>query len=287
MTTTNNTNNINDKVLFITGASTGIGLAITKYFLEKGYKVAATSRSKENLLKVVGNNDPNQFLALENDLLNDEAIKKTVEEVVSTFGRIDIVVNNAGFGYYGPAEGHTMQDYKNLFDINVFSYASVMSHVTKHLKPGSHLFNVSSICSTWAFPLFASYTATKFALDGLTESYAAEVKELLGINVTILNLGTFQSSFQSGTREPSIDLKAKYASVYASAAEVMKTLEWKDPVKIAEIIQQVSDRQGPAPLHLFIGPDSDHLARQKIKLLQKDLDDNVDLTVHKFLPTSA
>ncbi|EGG23787.1 short-chain dehydrogenase/reductase SDR [Cavenderia fasciculata] len=269
MTTTNN----NNKVLFITGASTGIGLAITKYFLEKGYKVAATSRSKDNLLKVVGNDDPNQFLALENDLLNDEAIKKTVEEVVSTFGRIDIVVNNAGFGYYGPAEGHTMQDYKNLFDIN----------------PGSHLFNVSSICSTWAIPLFASYSASKSALDGLTESYAAEVKELLGINVTILNIGTFQSSFQSSTREPSIDLKAKYASVYASfsSSESLKLLEWKDPVKIAEIIQQVSDRQGPAPLHLFIGPDSDHLARQKIKLLQKDLDDNVDLTVHKFLPSSA
>ncbi|EGG25004.1 hypothetical protein DFA_03250 [Cavenderia fasciculata] len=287
MTTNTNNNNNNEKVLFITGASSGIGLAITKYFLEKGYRVAATSRSKDNLLKVVGNNDPNQFLALENDLLNDEAIKKTVEEVVSSFGRIDIVVNNAGFGCYGPAEGHTIQDYKNLFDINFFSCASVMSHVTKHLKPGSNLFNVSSSASTWAYPLFGSYSATKFALDGLTESYAAEVKDFLGINVTILNIGSFQSSIQSSIREPSIDLKAKYATVYTSAAEDLKSLEWKDPIKIAEIIQQVSDRQGPAPLHLFIGPDSDHLARQKIKLLQKDLDENLDLTVHKFLPSSA
>ncbi|KAF2073759.1 hypothetical protein CYY_004928 [Polysphondylium violaceum] len=271
-----------DKVFFIVGGSSGIGLIVTKAFIQLGYRVASTSRSKENLIKAVGITDTNKFLALENNLLSDQEIKKTIEQVYQHFGRIDVVFCNAGFGTMGTVEEVSDENLRSMFDINFFSAASTLRHVTSFLKSGSHVFLLSSICGLYALPGNSAYNITKFAMDGLGESYAKDVQEL-GIKVTILNAGSFESTFVSNIKTAARDLKEKYIETYKTVNELIKGLNFKDPNKFADIIVQVVQKEGDAPLHLFIGPDANELANQKIQHLSKELKENEEFTTKRFL----
>ncbi|KAF2074819.1 hypothetical protein CYY_003883 [Polysphondylium violaceum] len=280
------TNNNNDKVFFIIGASSGIGLSVTKQFINAGYKIAATSRSKDNLLKVFNIHDESRFLALENDLLDDKKIKATIDQVYQHFGRIDVVFSNAGFGIAGVTEEISDENLRSLFDINFFASASVLRHVTEYLVKGSHVFMVSSFGGFHPIPSNSAYNATKFAMDGLSESYAEEVEDL-GIKVTIINSGSFASSFGSGMKPAARDLKEKYSAIYKKTYELVNNLEYKDPTKFAEIVLEVTESASKAPLHLFIGPDANNFANIKIDRLVKELKENELLTTQRFLTPSV
>ncbi|EGG22206.1 hypothetical protein DFA_04324 [Cavenderia fasciculata] len=271
------------KVLFMVGASSGFGLSITKLFLEKGFRVAATARSKEQLIKAVGETDTNKFLALENNLKEDEAINKTVQDIVSHFGRIDIVFCNAGYGISGVNEEVSDQNLRDIFNINFFAYASVLRHVTKYLQSGAHVFLLSSIGGFNPFPGSIAYNTTKFAVCALGESYAAEVKAF-GIKVTNLNSGAFATSFGSGMQPAAINLQEKYKDIYQKAGEFYTSLILKDAGKFSELILEYVNSDKPeAPLNLFIGADANQLAHEKIAQLQKDLKDNEQFTIDRFL----
>jgi len=283
-TSTSSSSSNKDKVFFIIGASSGIGLSVTKHFINAGYRVAATSRSKENLLNVIGVNDSSKFLALENDLLKDQEIQKTIDQVIEHFGRIDVVFCNAGYGIIGTTEETSDEDLRALFNINFFASASVLRHVTKYLQKGSHVYLVSSFGGFYPIPVSSAYNATKFAMDGLAESYADEVDDL-GIKVTIINSGSFQSSF---TPKPAaLDLKVKYSGIYKKVHELVKGLTFKDPNQFAEIIVEVTEKysktDSKAPLHLFIGPDANMFANLKINNLVNELKENQQLTTQRFL----
>ncbi|EGG20110.1 short-chain dehydrogenase/reductase family protein [Cavenderia fasciculata] len=273
------------KVVFVVGSSTGVGLAVTKHFLNNGYRVAATARSKETLIKAVGIQDgsssSSSFLALEDDLQDDEKINQTIQQVMKHFGRIDIVLFNAGKGLLGTVEEISDQELKEVFNINFFACASVLRHVTKHLESGAYVFTTSSIVAVLQSPIIGAYCATKSAMDGLVVSYAKEV-EPLGIRCTTLNLGGFDSQFAQAAQHAAANLKERYAATYQPFPAFVKSIEKKDPNNIGPILLEMVNRcDRPAPSHLFIGLDAINISRNVYGGLEKEIDQFEHLTALK------
>ncbi|HMF73028.1 MAG TPA: SDR family oxidoreductase, partial [Flavitalea sp.] len=177
-----------NKVWFITGASKGLGLSLVKKLLQKGYRVAATSRNVKELQREV-DGTPDQFLALNVDLTNESSVKAAIDETVQHFGNIDVVVNNAGYGIVGSLEELSDEEARENFNINVFGSLNVIRKSMPYLRSqgSGHIFNISSIGGfNGVFPGFGLYTASKFAVHGFSESLVAEVKPF-GVKVTIVS----------------------------------------------------------------------------------------------------
>lgn len=169
----------NKSVWFVTGASKGLGLTLVRELLAAGYAVAATSRNLDALRQgVPGAND--RFLPLRMALSSEESMRQALEATISTLGGLDVVVNNAGYGQLGGLEEISDQEARQNFEVNVFGLLNVLRVATPYLRQrgASRVFNISSSGGFMGnFPGWGMYCATKFAVAGLTESYAAEVKE--------------------------------------------------------------------------------------------------------------
>ena len=186
----------NNKVWFITGASKGLGLELAKKLLSEGKRVAATSRTESALIKELGN--PSEyFLPLEMDLTNEQSVKNAIEVTVSHFKTIDVLVNNAGYGLLGSLEELTDAESRKNYEVNVFGLLNVIRNTMPYMRANKsgHIFNIASIGGyNGGFPGWGIYCSTKFAVAGLTESLAAEVKEF-GVNVTLVYPGYFRTDF--------------------------------------------------------------------------------------------
>lgn len=184
------------KVWFVTGASKGLGLTLVRELLAAGYAVAATSRNLEALRQAVPGAD-DRFLPLHMDLSNEESVRQAIEVTIGTLGGLDVVVNNAGYGQLGGLEEISDQEARQNFEVNVFGLLNVLRVATPYLRQRSagRVFNISSSGGFMGnFPGWGIYCATKFAVAGLTESYAAEVKEF-GIQATVVYPGSFRTDF--------------------------------------------------------------------------------------------
>lgn len=263
------------KVWFITGASKGLGLTLVKELLQQGYGVAATSRSLKDLQDAVDTNNSN-FLPLAVDLINEASVKNAIENTIAHFGKIDVVVNNAGYGQIGTLEEITDQEARQNFDVNVFGSLHVIRHVMPHLRANrsGYIFNISSIGGFFGnFPGWGIYCATKFAVAGFTESLAAEVKPF-GVHATVVYPGYFRTNFltKESLAVPSNPI-AEYEEARASQAAHQETINGNqlgDPEKAAAVLIQIASEANP-PLHLFLGQDASDLAQSKIQAIQKDL----------------
>jgi NAD(P)-dependent dehydrogenase (short-subunit alcohol dehydrogenase family) len=266
---------MNNKVWYVTGASKGLGLALVKKLLHYGYKVAATSRNINELKTAVDNSNGN-FLPLAVDLVDETSVQKSIVQTIAQFQKIDVVVNNAGFGLVGALEELTDAEARNNFDVNVFGSLNVIRQVLPHLRKqqSGHIFNVASIGGfTGAFPGFGIYCATKFAVHGFTESLAAEVQPF-GINATVVSPGYFRTHFLS---DASLSVPKNSIADYVNVRAVQDTHQQNinfnqpgDPDKAADVMIAVAAQQNP-PLHLFLGQDAYDLAVQKIEAVQKDM----------------
>ena len=264
------------KVWFITGASRGFGLEMTEQLLNAGHRVAATSRTLDGLREAVGAST-DSFLPLEVDLVNEASVDQAIQTTVATFGRLDFVVNNAGYGQLGSLEELSDGESRTNFDVNVFGTLNVIRSAMPQLrKQGTgHIVNFSSIAGlNGSFPGWGIYCATKFAVEGLSESLAEEV-EPFGVRVTIVEPGYFRTDFLS---DQSLNLPANKLAEYATVRESeafhtdqMKGQQPGDPVKaVAAVIEAVtSDRP---PLRLLLGEDAYTMARKKIEALDRDME---------------
>ncbi|MDR6567357.1 Short-chain dehydrogenase [Chitinophaga ginsengisegetis] len=271
----------NKKVWFVTGASKGLGRSLVKQLLGKGYKVAATSRSIEDLRKIATDED---FLPLAVDLKNENSIQAAVKETISRFGRIDVLVNNAGYGQVGSIEELSDAESRSNFDVNVFGLLNVTRNILPQMRAqqSGQIFNISSIAGfTGGFPGFGIYCATKFAVDGLSESLAAEVKPF-GISVTIVSPGYFRTDFlTSGSLGVPANPLAAYEAVRATQHAHQEEINGNqpgDPEKAVAAIIDIADMEN-APLHLFLGEDAYNLAYQKIAALEAELEQWKEVTV--------
>jgi len=267
--------NSNQKVWYITGASKGLGLALAKQLLSEGKKVAATSRSLEDLKKAVGENE--NFLPLAVNILSEESVEESIKNTVERFGSIDVVVNNAGYGLAGALEELTDAETRQNFDVNVFGSLNVIRKVLPYLRKqqSGHIFNVSSIGGfTGSFPGFGIYCATKFAVQGFTESLAEEVKDF-GIKATIVSPGYFRTNFLN---DSSLNVPKNQLQEYKAVREVQAAHENEingnqqgDPQKAALAFIKTADMQNP-PVHLFLGQDAYDMAEVKIQAVRNNME---------------
>lgn len=263
------------KVWFVTGASKGLGLSLVKKLLKEGYRVAATSRSKTDLEKAVGINNE-AFLPLAVDLKNESSVNKAISETVARFGAVDVVVNNAGYGLSGSIEELSDEEVRQNFDINVFGVLNVIRKVLPYMRKqkSGHIFNIASIGGfTGLFPGFGSYTATKFAMHGFSESLAAEIKPF-GIHITIVSPGYFRTQFlDAGSLGLPKNQIADYQLVRENEQVHQNNINGNqagDPDKASAVMIEVAEQKEP-PLHLFLGKDAYQLADAKIKSVQQDM----------------
>lgn len=247
------------KIWFITGSGRGIGARIAQAALDAGDKVVATGRNLEQLTATYAQYGENVLcLALDTTVENDSIAAVAAAE--ARFGRIDVLVNNAGFGQLGLFEELAGSDIERQFNTNVFG----LMHVTRAVLPGmrqrrgGHIINLASVGGFMGFDGASVYCAAKFAVEGFSESLALEVAQF-GINVTILEPGFFrtdfldQSSVKYGSRK--VDGYDDGAASSRSTYESYNHKQPGDPVKLGQVVVKLARLPEP-PLHFVAGTDA-------------------------------
>lgn len=263
------------KTWFVTGASQGLGLTLVHELLAAGYNVAATSRKLAELQQAVPATD-GRFLPLQMDLGDESSVRQAIAQTIATFGRLDVVVNNAGYGQIGALEELSDAEARHNFDINVFGLLHVLRHTTPQLRQqgAGRVFNIASVGGyTGNFPGWGIYCATKFAVAGLTESYAAEVQEF-GVQATVVYPGYFRTNFLTsgslGTPQQPLPAYQSVRDSQQAHEEQINGHQPGDPVKAAAVLMQAAEA-AQQPLHLFLGADAHGMAEQKIAAVRQDM----------------
>jgi NAD(P)-dependent dehydrogenase (short-subunit alcohol dehydrogenase family) len=230
-------------VWFVTGASKGLGLCLVQKLLAAHYRVAATSRSLPELQRALGAKT-DQFLPLEVDIRDPAAVERAVAATRETFGALDVVVNNAGYGQLGTLEEATDEEARRCFDVNVFGTLNVLRAALPHLREqrAGHVFNIASIGGFFGgFSGWGVYCSTKFAVAGLSESLHEDMAPF-GVKVTLVYPGYFRTSFLG---KESLVLPARRLPAYEAAraseaqhVEVIAGQQPGDPEKLADVLIQ-------------------------------------------------
>lgn len=252
------------KVWLVTGTSKGLGLNLTKLLLSEGHKVIATTRNTKVLEKEITSNTVNLY-PVELDLTSDKAVKKAIDKSVEKLGRIDIVVNNAGYSLVGSMEEMTDEEFRTTMDVNLFGTVNIIRNIMPYMRrqQSGHIINISSNAGYVGIGKAASYNAAKFGVIGVSEALAEEVKDF-GVNVTVVAPGQFRTQFMD-----SISYAKNRIDVYGiDEAEKMWSKysgqQLGDPEKLVKILVKITEMSKP-PLHLLLGPDTYELVTQKRK----------------------
>ena len=270
------------KVWFITGASKGLGLELSKTLLSRGFNVAATSRNKKALNEAIGSlPESARFLPIEADLSDQASIANAVRQAEEAFGKIDVLVNNAGYGIGGAIEELNDAEARASFEVNVFATVETTRAVLsgmRHRRSG-HIINISSIAGFAPATGWAMYAAAKFAIIGLTEVLAEDVKEF-GIHATVVAPGGFRTSFlKEGSLVIAEHPMQEYTAVRASHARYagLDGKQGGDPAKAAEMFIALTEQPAP-PVLFFMGGDAYNRAKARLSFLSQGLEQNRDLS---------
>ena len=263
------------KTWFVTGASRGLGLELVRQLLERGENVTATTRSTERLTAALQGTDTTRLLARTLDLTDEQAVDDAVRATTERFGGLDVVVNNAGYGFLAAVEEVTDTEAREMFDVQVFGVWNVLRSVLPLFRAtrSGHVVNVSSILGLTTFPGWGLYCAGKYALEGLTGSLAAEVADH-GVKVNLVEPGYLRTDFLTSRSLglPSVQ-RGGYESIRAmtEAHQAMPGTQLGDPVRAAAAIIALVDA-GDAPLHQLLGSDSYGLAQAAVQALAADVE---------------
>ncbi|MGW5361510.1 oxidoreductase [Actinopolymorpha pittospori] len=261
-------------VWFVTGASRGLGAEIVRAALARGHQVVATARDAEVVLRTFPNK-ADSLLAASVDVTDQRQVQAAVEAAVERFGRIDVLVNNAGRGLLSAVEEASDQAARAVFDVNVFGVLNVQRAVlpTMRAQRSGHVLNMSSVGGFTTAPGWGLYAATKFALEGMSEALRAEL-EPLGIHVTIVEPGGFRTDFLDGS---SLHVEPPMIADYVSTAGVTRDivaannhLQRGNPVRLAAAIIDLTETEKP-PLRLQLGADSVARIEAKIEQVGREL----------------
>ena len=263
------------KVWYVTGASQGLGLTLVKKLLHDGYRVAATSRDAHTLSQAVGLIDKDRFLSLAVDLNNQDCIDESIKQTMTAFGRIDVLVNNAGYGMSGTVEETAEQDIRNIFNVNVFATINVVKGVLPIMRnqKSGYIINVGSVAGFVGAPSWSVYSATKAAVAAFSEVIALDVKEF-GIKVTVVEPSGFRTGFLA---KNSLALTASKIEGYESLKNTqdrylsMNGQQAGDPERAAEIFIELAESTEP-PMHMFLGNDAYNRASEKLAAMSLELE---------------
>lgn len=257
-------------VWFITGCSTGFGRALAEHVLKLGYRVVVTARqtAKINMLKQYG-----AALILPLDVTDERAMIAAVAAAEQTFGRIDVLVNNAGIGYFAAVEESEEKAVRQMFDINVFGLGAMIKAVLPGMRArrSGFIVNISSIAGIRSFPAMGYYCATKAAVEGLSGSLAQEV-EPLGIRVMVVEPSGFRTDWAGRSAEESGLQIADYAKTAGAARHHLRTDSGEQPGDPSLAAQPIVEavESGKAPHHLLLGNNAYDQAVAQLAMLGKD-----------------
>lgn len=263
------------KVWLITGSSTGFGRSLAEAVLHHGDRVIATARKPEQLNDLV-TQYPDTVKALRLDVTQPQNVREVVEAAIATFGRIDVLVNNAGYGLIGALEEVSDEQIQRNFDTNLFGAIHMMRAVLPVMRQqqSGHIINMSAIAGFTNELGFSIYGGAKFALEGVSEALYGEVAPL-GINVTIVEPGPFRTDFIGRSLDRAETSMEAYQGTVGKFLQFLNTIEGNqpgDPDKAAQVLIQVVNAEKP-PLRLVLGHYAYSKFRQKIESLTQELND--------------
>jgi len=243
------------RVWFITGTSTGFGYLLAEEALKRGERVIATARDVSKLSRLA-RKYPDRIHTLTLDVTNPNEITSIAQQGIAAFGHVDTLVNNAGYGVNGAIEEVSEDEFEPMFQTNVYGLIRVTRAFLPHFRQrrSGHIFNLSSIGGLIGSPGWGFYNATKFAVEGLSEALAEEMKPL-GVHVTVVEPGPFRTDFLGRSSKLARRQLRDYATTAGKAREYLKTQSGKqpgDPQKAVEAIITAANSPKP-PLHLILG----------------------------------
>ncbi|MGO4380622.1 oxidoreductase [Pseudoduganella sp. RAF53_2] len=269
------------KVWFITGASRGFGSLIARDALARGDYVVATARKAESVTEALGAH-PN-LLAVQLDVTREAAAIVAAQQAVERFGRIDVLVNNAGFGLLGAVEESSADEVRKLYDTNVFGLLNVTRAVLPVMRKqrSGHVMNISSVGGYSAYYGWGVYGSTKFAVEGLSEAMSMELAPL-GIHATVVEPGFFRTDFLDAT---SLTETAARIEDYAETVGAMRTFaaganhqQPGDPQKLSKAILKLADAEKP-PVRLQLGSDTVARVRAKNQQVEQEMAQWIDVAM--------
>ena len=271
MATTNSKSEITEKpVWFITGCSTGFGRELAKYVLERGYRTVVTARNPAEVKDLAAKGET---LALKLDVTDQGQIDAAIKAAQEKFGRIDVLVNNAGIGYFAAVEESEEDPVRQMFEVNVFGLGRMIHAALPGMRQrrSGFIVNFSSIGGLRSFPSLGYYNATKYAVEGLSEALWQEV-EPLGIKVMLVEPSGFRTDWAGRSANESqrqIDDYAATAGAWRSQVRASSGQQPGDPVRAAQAIIKAVESPNP-PHHLLLGGFAYDAAMAKLGELRKE-----------------
>ncbi len=262
------------KRILITGVSSGFGHALAAAALAQGHSVIGTVRNQE-ALQAFEALHPALAQGRILDVSNLQDCSRVVDEIEASVGPVDVLVNNAGYGHEGTIEESSLEDLKRQFEVNVFGAVAMIKAVLPHLRKrrSGHIVNVTSMGGIITMPGLGFYHGSKFALEGISESLAKEVKSL-GIAVTAVEPGAFRTNWAGGSMVRAARGISDYDEVFEPIRKRRLEMSGRqpgDPAKAALAILQIIGSDAP-PTHLLLGTDAVRLVREKLALLGQEIE---------------
>ncbi|MFJ4186663.1 oxidoreductase [Kitasatospora sp. NPDC089509] len=262
-------------VWFVTGASRGLGAEITREALERGHRVIATARDV-TAVRAAHPRRSAELLAVTADVTDPAQLAAAVAAGLERFGRIDVVVNNAGYGVVGAIEEVSDEAARAQFDVNVFGVLNTLRATLPTLRAqrSGHVLNIGSVAGFATAPATGLYGASKFAVEGISEALHGELAPL-GVRVTVVEPGGFRTDFLSGSSlrtEPAVI--ADYAAGAGPVREALAGVDGRqpgDPAKAARAVVDVTEVDEP-PLRLQLGADAVERVEAKLEFVRQELD---------------
>lgn len=248
--------------VFITGTSSGLGLSMVRYFAERGWNVAATMRRLDRMSLFA---DLPSVHVIPMELTNAESAKEAFQTALDHFGRIDVLVNNAGYCLLGPLEATSMEQIRQQYETNVFGLMHMIKICLPHLREvgGGRIINIASISADIGYPFVSSYSATKAAVAMLSEVLNVELHDA-GIQVKAVHPGLFETEiFDSDKLQVSAEMPQTYQPLKDRFTALQKSLPAGNPEDCARVVFRAANDNRPNRVHYYAGRDATLLRRLK------------------------
>lgn len=260
------------KTLLITGVSSGFGRALAEHALKDGHKVAGTLRSEQDK-QAFEQLKPGSAFGYVLDVTHNALIPKTIADIEADVGPIDVLVNNAGYGYEGLVEEASLDDVRQQFEVNVFGAVAMIQGVLPYMRQrrAGHILNITSMGGIITMPGLGIYHGSKFALEGISESLAKEVKGL-GIHVTAVEPGGFRTDWSGRSMARGERSISDYDDIFEPLRQRRQAFSGKqlgDPIKAAQVMLKLIATPNP-PMHLLLGSDAANVVGEKLRFLQQE-----------------
>ncbi|KAN0035165.1 hypothetical protein ACTA71_004426 [Dictyostelium dimigraforme] len=273
--------NTTDRIWYVTGTSTGLGLNLVQQLAKKPntHVVAITRNPTETQSRI----DPKlleNVTIIKADVTNEESIKDSIQQTMEKFGKIDCVVNNAGFGIAGAVEELSNEEMRKIFDVNFFGILNVLRNVNPILREqrSGYIFNVSSIAGWLGLSELGAYCSSKFAVTGLTICLEQEMAPF-GVKVVLVSPSGFKSSFvDTGMSVPKNQIDAYKTTDRCVWLDDIVNNARGNPDKFSEVVINLSESENP-PKNIFLGTHAMQLMRMWFSAQTTEMEKNLDLTI--------